>query len=190
MLRARAHNWPAVEGGARGGRRLLLTALLLLGVSVTQASQAQDAAPAGGGVSDAGPIDTSISVQSSRPTRSPQNIDSAKVKTGIGTQMPHQQVFSNPRDSTAPNAVGFPVARPGPPQATFPGMIPGASQSPTALAKPSPATGLAGAGGSLGRPSAAISGTGLTPLGTGPGMVRGAPKTLGTVSGSVLHPKR
>jgi hypothetical protein len=184
MVRRHAHDRPVLKGGARGGG-LLLT---LLGVLITQASQAQEAAPAASGGADAGAIDTSITVQSSRATKPLHTIDSARMKSGIGAQMPRQQAFPSPRDRPMPNAVGFPVARSGLPQAA----LPAAPQPPTASANPNAPAGLAGAGDRSGRPAnhAGINGTGMTLPGSGPGIVRGAPKSPGMISGSNLPPKR
>ena len=195
MVRRHAHDRPVPKGGApKSGARSggLLLILALLGVLITEASQAQEAAPAASGGADAGPIDTSITVQSSRATKPLHTIDSAGTKSGIGAQMPRQQAFPNPRDRAMPNAVGFPVARSGLPQAALPAVPPPAPQPPTALANPNAPAGLAGAGDRSGRLAnhAGISGTGMTLPGSGPGIVRGAPKSPGMISGSNLPPKR
>ncbi len=192
MLRRRARNRPILRGRARSRGPLFVVALLL-GAVVTQASQAQEAAPAERGGADAGPgpIDTSITVQSNRATKPPA--DSARTKSTSGAQMPRQQPFSNPGDRAMPNAVGFPVARPGPPPAA-PGVPPPGSQPPIMSARPNAPAGLAGASAGFAHQAAinrsAISGTGLTRPGAGPGMVQGSPKSLGTVSGTSLHSKR
>jgi hypothetical protein len=193
MLWKRACDRPTPKGGARSG--ILLSVVALLSVLTTQASRAQEAPPAGSGGPDAGPIDTSIAVQSSRATKSPHAIDSAKTKSGIGAQLPRQQASPNPGDRATPNAVGFPVARRGPTQATLP-----AQPGTTNPAGPATNAGVAAGGNTFAHPAAggptttvnraAISGTGMTRLGTGPGLVRGTPKSLGTISGSALHPKQ
>ena len=120
MVRRYAHDRPVFKGGARSGGLLLA----LLGVLITQASQAQEAAPAASGGADAGAVDTSITVQSSRATKPLHTIDSARMKSGIGAQMPRQQAFPSSRDRPMPNAVGFPVARSGLPQAALPATPP------------------------------------------------------------------
>ncbi|SIO61417.1 hypothetical protein SAMN05443247_11894 [Bradyrhizobium erythrophlei] len=194
MWRRHAHDLPAPNGRARS--RTLLFIVALLGVLMTQASRAQEAAPAGSGGTDVEPIDTRITVQPSRATKPVQDISGAKTKSGIAAQLPAQQASRQPGDSTTPNAIGFPVVKRGAPQAGPPGVPPPVTQPATAPAYPNaPANaGLVGAGSKFDRPPvmnrAAISGTGMTHPGTGLGMVQGTPKSLGTVSGTNLQPKR
>jgi hypothetical protein len=188
MWRRHAHDLPVPKGRARSGTPLFLVALL--GVLMMQASRAQEAAPAGSGGADAGPIDTSITVQPSRATKPVQDINGPKTKSGPAAQLPGQQVPRTPGELMTPNAIGFPVAKRGVPQA---GLQRDRSQVP-----PNPNfpvnTGFAGAGTRSDHPATmnrpVISGTGMTQLGAGPGIVRGAPKSLGTVSGTNLQPKR
>jgi hypothetical protein len=195
MWRRHAHDLPVPKGRARS--RPLLFIVALLGVLMTQASGAQEAAPAASAGAGAEPIDTRITVQPSRATKPVQEISGTKTKSGIGAQLPAQQASRQPGDSTTPNAVGFPVVRRGAPQAGPPGVLPPpVTQPATAPANPNaPANaGLVGGGSKFGHPAvmnrAAISGTGMTHPGSGLGMVQGMPKSLGTVSGTNLQPKR
>jgi hypothetical protein len=194
MWRRHAQDLPVPKGRARS--RTLLFIVALLGVLVTQASRAQEAAPAASGGAAVEPIDTRITVQSSRATKPVQDIGGAKTKSGIGAQLPAQPTSRQPGDSTTPNAVGFPVVSRGAPQAGLPGLPPRVAQPAMAPAySNAPAgAGLVGAGSKSALPAAmnraAISGTGITRPGTGPAMVQGMPKSLGTVGGTGFRTKR
>lgn len=188
MWRRHAHDWPVPKVQARRWSLPFLVALL--GVLMMPASRAQEAAPAGSGGTDAGPIDTSITVQPSRATKPIQDISGAKAKSGLAAQ-PRQQAARPQGDRTTPNAIGFPVAKgPAPPQAGLPRVpppIPGPATAPANRIAPGNA-GLVGAGTKFDRSAAtnhaAISGTGMTHVGTGLGMIQGTPKRSGTISGT------
>ena len=175
----------------RAGGRTLFFILSLLGVLMTQASRAQEAAPAPSDGTDVGPIDTRITVQPSRTTKPVQDISGAKTKGGIATRLPGQQTARQPGDGTTPNAIGLPVVTRGLPQ-VGPGTPPPVTQPATAPAYPHPPanSGMVGATSKFGPPAVAnratISGTGMTHPGTGVGRVQGMPKSLGTVSGTNL----
>ncbi len=183
---------PAASGGA--------AAPAASGGAAAPAASGGTSAPAASGGADAGPgpIDSSITVQSKRATKPPT--DGARTMSTPSAPIPRQQPFPNPGDRTIPNAVGFPVARPGPPPAAH--VPPPGSQPPTMSVRPKapagptpgPPAGPGGASGGSGQQApinrAGISGTGLTRPGIGPAMVQGSPKSLGTVSGTSLHPKR
>lgn len=191
MGRRPANDLPVPQVRARSRGCLII--LALLGALMTHASGAQEAAPpAGGAGTEAEPIDTRITVQSGRATKPGQNASGAKAKSGVSAG---QQAPRVPSEIMTPNAVGFPVSKGGAPQAAgSPGGHPPDPQPGARLANPNFSTGSASAGERSVAPAAlnhaTISGTGITHLGAGPGIVRGTPKSLGAVNGTNFQRKR
>ena len=170
------------------------------GATSSSATATDSRAPAGAKDGGAGPIDTRITVQARPSTKRPS--PTADVRT-IGKPNAPTNIRTRVIGERARNAVGMAI----PDRAGTPGptAVPQArpAAAPTAQAGATPGLVTIQAVGSRGVPArassvptanisnrGAISGTGLTRLGSGPATVRGPAKAAaGSISGSSFRPK-